>query len=61
MYLLSGHLLLGAHDLVLSPGEVVEVDTHVPHWFGSAGPVEVLMLFGPQGERMHVHARPRGR
>lgn len=65
MYVLSGrlHLLLGEHDLTLLPGEVVEFDTHVPHWFGNSGevPVEVLMLFGPQGERMHVRARPRGR
>lgn len=63
MYVLSGRLrlLLGEHDLLLSPGEVVEFDTHVPHWFGNTGkvPVEVLMLFGPQGERMHVRARPR--
>ena len=31
------------------------------HWFGSAGPgaAEVLVLFGPQGERVHVRARPR--
>jgi len=65
MYVLSGRLrlLLGEHDLVLSPGEVVEFDTHVPHWFGNTTdqPVEVLMLFGPQGERMHVRARPRER
>ena len=65
MYVLSGRLrlLLGEHDLVLSPGEVVEFDTHVPHWFGNTGgvPVEVLVLFGPQGERMHVRARPAGR
>lgn len=65
MYVLSGQLrlLLGENDLLLAPGEVVEFDTHVPHWFGSAGavPVEVLMLFGPQGERMHVRARPRAR
>ncbi len=65
MYVLSGRLrlLLGEHDLLLSPGEVVEFDTHVPHWFGNTGevPVEVLMLFGPQGERMHVRARPRAR
>ena len=63
MYVLSGRLrlLLGEHDLVLAPGEVVEFDTHVPHWFGNAGdaPAEVLVLFGPQGERMHVRARPR--
>ncbi|MGY1623092.1 helix-turn-helix domain-containing protein [Geodermatophilus sp. SYSU D00965] len=65
MYVLSGRLrlLLGEHDLVLVPGEVAEFDTHVPHWFGAAGnePVEVLLLFGPQGERMHVRARPRSR
>jgi hypothetical protein len=33
----------------------------VPHRFGSAdaGTVEVLSLFGPQGERLHLRARPR--
>jgi transcriptional regulator with XRE-family HTH domain len=65
MYVLSGllRLVLGEHDVVLSPGEVAEFDTHVPHWFGNPGdgPTEVLMLFGPQGERMHVRARPAGR
>lgn len=65
MYVLSGRLrlLLGENDLTLLPGEVVEFDTHVPHWFGSTdeAPAEVLMLFGPQGERMHVRARPRSR
>ena len=63
MYVLSGRLrlLLGEHDLVLAPGEVVEFDTHVPHWFGNTfdQPAEVLVLFGPQGERMHVRARPK--
>ena len=63
MYVLAGQLrlMLGELDLVLSPGEVAEFDTHTPHWFGSAGPnrVELLVLFGPQGERMHVRARPR--
>ena len=65
MYVLSGRLrlLLGDDDLTLLPGEVVEFDTHVPHWFGSTdeAPAEVLVLFGPQGERMHVRARPRVR
>ena len=65
MYVLSGRLrlLLGDNDLTLLPGEVAEFDTHVPHWFGSTddGPAELLMLFGPQGERMHVRARPRSR
>ncbi|GAA4803503.1 helix-turn-helix domain-containing protein [Tomitella cavernea] len=63
MYVLGGRLrlLLGALDLVLGAGEAAEFDTHTPHWFGSADghPVELLVLFGPQGERMHVRARPR--
>jgi transcriptional regulator with XRE-family HTH domain len=62
LYVLSGRvrLLLGEHDLLLSPGEVAEFDTHIPHWFGNPGPepVEILSLFGPQGERLHVRARP---
>lgn len=60
-YVLSGRvrLILGDHDLVLRAGEVAEFDTHVPHWFGSADehPVEILNLFGPQGERAHIKAR----
>ncbi|MFG2125589.1 helix-turn-helix domain-containing protein [Streptomyces sp. NPDC048710] len=62
LYVLSGRLrlVLGEHDVVLSAGEAAEFDTRVPHWFGSTGegPVEFLSLFGPQGERMHVRARP---
>ncbi|MEV6952556.1 XRE family transcriptional regulator [Streptomyces sp. NPDC051183] len=62
LYVLSGRvrLLLGAHDLVLTPGEAAEFDTHTPHAFFNAGPqpAEFLSLFGPQGERMHVRARP---
>jgi transcriptional regulator with XRE-family HTH domain len=60
LYVLSGRmrLVLGDHDLLLGPGEVVEFDTRVPHWFGSTGEqsAEVLSLFGRQGERMHVRA-----
>ncbi|MFI5491837.1 helix-turn-helix domain-containing protein [Actinoplanes sp. NPDC051859] len=62
LYVLAGHLriVLGEHDLVLPPGEAAEFDTRVPHWFGSATgeAVELLTIFGPQGERMHVRARP---
>ena len=49
------------HDVVLGAGEAAEFDTRVPHGFGPAGeePVEFLSLFGPQGERMHVRARPK--
>lgn len=61
-YVLDGRLrlLLGEHDIVMRPGEAAEFDTRLPHWFGgSGGQVEVLSLFGPQGERMHLRARPR--
>ncbi|WP_327426972.1 MULTISPECIES: helix-turn-helix domain-containing protein [unclassified Streptomyces] len=65
LYVLSGRLrlVLGEHDVVLGAGEAAEFDTRVPHWFGSTGegPVEFLSLFGPQGERMHVRARPARR
>ncbi|MEU1693614.1 helix-turn-helix domain-containing protein [Streptomyces hirsutus] len=63
LYVLSGklRLVLGEHDVVLTAGEAAEFDTRVPHAFGSTGegPVEFLSLFGPQGERMHVRARPK--
>ena len=63
VYALSGRLrlVLAEHDLVLGAGEVAEFDTRTPHWFGNPGaePAEVLAMFGPQGERMHVRARPR--
>ncbi|CCG03322.1 helix-turn-helix domain-containing protein [Blastococcus saxobsidens] len=65
LYVLSGRirLLLGPRDFVLSPGEVVEFDTRVPHAFSNpfAEPAETLILVGPQGERMHVRARPAER
>jgi transcriptional regulator with XRE-family HTH domain len=64
LYVLSGQLrlALGSSTVVLRAGEVAEFDTHVPHAFDnpSALPAEVLSLFGPQGERMHVRARPAG-
>ncbi|MBW5483046.1 helix-turn-helix domain-containing protein [Streptomyces bambusae] len=65
LYVLSGRLrlMLGEHDLVLRAGEAAEFDTRTPHAFTNAGPqpVEFLSLFGPQGERMHVRARPKDR
>lgn len=61
MYVLNGRLrlLLGDQDLVLTEGEAAEFDTRVPHWFDSADPtpVEVLILFGRQGERAHLRTR----
>lgn len=63
LYVLNGRLrvVLGDHDLVLSPGEAAEFDTRVPHWFGPAGAesVEFLSLFGKQGERAHLRASPK--
>jgi transcriptional regulator with XRE-family HTH domain len=65
LYVLAGRmrLVLGDQDLVLGPGEAAEFDTRLPHWFGSTGgqPAEVLSLFGRQGERVHVRAKPRRR
>ncbi len=65
LYVLSGRirLLLGPRDFVLGPGEVVEFDTRVPHALSNPfpEPAEGLVLFGPQGERMHVRARPADR
>jgi transcriptional regulator with XRE-family HTH domain len=63
VYVLNGRLrlVLGNQDLVLAPGEAAEFDTRLPHWFGSASgeAVEFLSLFGRQGERAHLRARPK--
>jgi transcriptional regulator with XRE-family HTH domain len=60
IYILSGrlHLILGQRTLDLGPGEVVEFDTRTPHVIANQGdhPSEILALFGPQGERMHVRS-----
>jgi transcriptional regulator with XRE-family HTH domain len=62
LFVLSGRLrlVLADHDLILRQGEAAEFDTRLPHWFGSTGddPVEILSLFGRQGERIHVRAKP---
>jgi transcriptional regulator with XRE-family HTH domain len=61
LYVLSGRLrvVLGEHDLVLNEGEAAEFDTRNPHWFGSVGTgaVEILSMFGKQGQRMHLRAK----
>ncbi|MDI5966594.1 helix-turn-helix domain-containing protein [Streptantibioticus silvisoli] len=65
IYVLAGRLrlLLGDHDLILTPGQAAEFDTRTPHVYVAAGPepVELLTLFGPQGERIHVRAKPKDR
>ena len=58
LYVTEGRmrLLLGDADLVIEPGEAVEFTTWTPHWFGVVdGPVELLAILGPQGERLHLH------
>jgi transcriptional regulator with XRE-family HTH domain len=63
LYVLNGRLrlILGDNDLILTPGEAAEFDTHIPHWFGAADEqsVEFISLFGKQGERAHLRARPK--
>ncbi|GGQ67677.1 helix-turn-helix domain-containing protein [Couchioplanes azureus] len=63
LFVLAGRmrLIVGDQDIVMGSGEVAEFDTRHPHWFGSADdrPVEILSLFGGQGERFHVRAAPR--
>ena len=57
-YVLEGRLRLrlGDDDLTIEPGEVVEFSTRSPHWFGAVdGPVTVIAILGPQGERLHLH------
>ena len=58
LYVLSGRLrlILGDDDLTIEPGEAVEFSTWTQHWFGAVdGPVELIAIFGPQGERLHLH------
>jgi transcriptional regulator with XRE-family HTH domain len=59
LYVLSGRLrlLLGEDDLTIDPGDAVEFTTWTPHWFGAAaGPVELIMIVGREGERTHLHS-----
>ena len=58
MYVLDGRLrlILGSEDLTIEAGEAVEFTTWTPHWFGAVdGPVELILIVGPQGERVHLH------
>ncbi|MEU5324469.1 helix-turn-helix domain-containing protein [Streptomyces sp. NPDC021056] len=54
-------LALGDHDLVLTAGDATEFDTRTPHGVANAGiggPVEYLIMFGPQGERLRLRTAP---
>jgi transcriptional regulator with XRE-family HTH domain len=58
MYVLDGRmrLLLGDQDLTIEAGEAVEFSTLTPHWFGAVdGTVDLIAIFGPHGERTHLH------
>ncbi|MDF4249143.1 MULTISPECIES: XRE family transcriptional regulator [unclassified Streptomyces] len=63
LYVLRGQLRvrLGDQDFVAGAGEAAEFDCRIPHWFGAAGrgDVEVLSLFGKQGERIHLRTPRR--
>lgn len=59
MYVLSGRLrlVLGERDFSIEPGQAVEFSTWTPHWFGTVdGPAEAIVIFGPHGERLHLHS-----
>jgi transcriptional regulator with XRE-family HTH domain len=58
LLVLSGRLrlVLGTRDFVIGEGEAVQFSTWTPHWFGAVdGPVELVGIFGADGERVHVH------
>lgn len=60
-YVLTGklRLALGEKDFLLGAGEAAQFDTRVPHAIANVGrqPLELLIIFGQQGERMHLRAR----
>ncbi|MFJ2709096.1 helix-turn-helix domain-containing protein [Streptomyces sp. NPDC087428] len=54
-------IALGNQDLILAAGDVVEFNTRIPHGVtnaGPTGPVEYLIMFGPQGERLRLRTPP---
>ncbi|MFE7311713.1 helix-turn-helix domain-containing protein [Streptomyces sp. NPDC057555] len=62
---LSGRLwlALGDRDVALTAGEVAEFDARTPHGVANASPVrpvEYLIMFGPQGERLRRRVHPTG-
>jgi transcriptional regulator with XRE-family HTH domain len=65
LYVMSGRLRmrLGADDFEITSGETAEFDTRLPHRVSNPGArvTELLVVFGVQGERMHVRAKPRVR
>ena len=59
LYVMAGTLalVLGDREFLVAPGEAAEFSTWTPHWFGATdGPVELIAIFGPQGQRVHLQA-----
>jgi len=57
LYVLSGRLrlVLGEKEFVLERGEAAEFSTWAPHWMGALdGPAEVIAIFGPHREGVHL-------
>ncbi len=63
LYVIAGllRLTLGDKDFTLTAGQAAEFDTRIPHAVTNAGsaPAELLNIFGPQGERVHLRARAK--
>ena len=58
LYVLDGRmrLLLGDDDLTIEPGEAVEFShLDAPLVRCVDGPVELIAIIGPHGERVHLH------
>jgi len=64
-YVLHGQLrlTLGDADYLLNPGEAAEFETITQHGYANGGsiPLELLIIFGGQGERVHLRVRGTGR
>lgn len=49
-------LRLGEREIIVETGEAAEFATMTPHAFAAVGgPAELIMIFGRDGERAHVH------
>ncbi len=61
LYVITGRLRLslGNKEFTLTAGEAAEFDTRIPHAVTNASSelAELLNIFGPQGERVHLRAR----
>src|ERR1700730_1426654 len=58
LYVLGGtlRLCLGDHTFTIEPGGAAEFYAWTPHWLGAIdAPVELILVLGPQGERLHLH------